>query len=271
MNKNFVALLEEGQFTFQILGNGVTQIGKANYAQKGYYFSSFTSLSTGLERLGKLCVIVDYYLKNDCQFPCEGKYFRKIGHDLESLYQISRNIVNDNNVKFEYLDNLNSNIHSKTLYVLTKFANGDRYSNLNFITNNNWSFDPIKEWFEKIDQELFDTRVSIRKKEKINNDSEMADLLLGSVSSVRFINESGKEISSMKESSFLTGMLESVSKYRRLIVLQIIRYWVEILTDLQYQAMAQRKNDIPFFSEIFSLFRNDDAYFLTRKTYNKYY
>ena len=38
--KTFRALLEEAQFTKEILAIGVTQLYKANYASKGIYYQS---------------------------------------------------------------------------------------------------------------------------------------------------------------------------------------------------------------------------------------
>ena len=64
-------------------------------------------------------------------------------------------------------------------------------------------------------------------------------------------------------------MTEAVSKYRQLYLLQIIRYWVELLGDLQYRASNIDNEKIPYFTEIFAIFFNDDKYFLTRKTYEK--
>jgi hypothetical protein len=46
MNNTFRALLNEAHFTKEILVSGVAQIRQANYAQKGFYFQSFTSLAT---------------------------------------------------------------------------------------------------------------------------------------------------------------------------------------------------------------------------------
>jgi hypothetical protein len=48
----FRALLREAEFTKQMLASGATQIRAANYATKGIYFQAFTSLSTGIERIG---------------------------------------------------------------------------------------------------------------------------------------------------------------------------------------------------------------------------
>jgi hypothetical protein len=64
----FQALLKEAQFTKEMLGTGATQIRNANYATRGVYFQAFTSLSTGLERLGKLCILLDYFIEHG-KFP----------------------------------------------------------------------------------------------------------------------------------------------------------------------------------------------------------
>lgn len=68
-SKTFNALADEATFTKEMLGSGATQIRKGNYASKGNYFQAFTSLSTGLERIGKLCLMLDYYIDNDGKFP----------------------------------------------------------------------------------------------------------------------------------------------------------------------------------------------------------
>ena len=65
MNDTFQAFLNEAVFTKEIISSLVTQIRKADYAQKGFYFQSFTSLATGLERIGKLCLLLNYYIKNN--------------------------------------------------------------------------------------------------------------------------------------------------------------------------------------------------------------
>jgi len=49
----------------------------------------------------------------------------------------------------------------------------------------------------------------------------------------------------MENTSFLTLMTESIAKYRQLYVLQIVRYWVEIIRSLQYTAMELGPQDIP--------------------------
>jgi hypothetical protein len=85
-NKTFQALANEAEFTKEILGSGATQIRRANYASKGIYFQSFTSLPTGFERIGKPCLMLDYYIKNNGNFP-NLQYMKKVivAHSLLHL------------------------------------------------------------------------------------------------------------------------------------------------------------------------------------------
>src|SRR5256885_10360503 len=124
-NEQFKALLKEAQFTKEMLGSGVTQIRKANYAKKGVYFQSFTSLATGLERIGKLCLMLDYYIDNKGKFP-DSKYFKKIGHDISHIYAESMGIVQKRSVSLKFLKNLDGAIHQNILTILSDFACGDR-------------------------------------------------------------------------------------------------------------------------------------------------
>lgn len=268
-NKNFTTLLNEAQFTYEILTAGATQIGKVNYAKKGMYFSSFTSLSTGLERIGKLCLIVDFYIMNDGNFPTESILKNDIGHNLEKLYEKSKEIIVRHNLKLNFLQDLDSQIHQNILSILSKFANGDRYSNVNFLVQSKFQSDPISEWYIKVEEELFNLKVSNLKKNKISENAKQIDMLLGESSSVLFFSETGDIIRTIGESSLKTGIADSVRKYRQLYVAQIIRYWVEILRELNWITIKSRSQDIPHFREMFSIFFNDDTYLLTRKDFER--
>lgn len=269
MNKTFHVIADEAKFTKDMLASGITQLGNANYGQKGIYFQAFTSLTTGLERIGKLCLILDYYILNNGNFP-EAKYVRQeIGHDLEILFKKSNLIISNHNILFRFSKEVNEIIHLKILSILSKFAKGDRYSNINFLVKSSSQSDPIKDWSENVDKIIFEQRVSKSKKERIRDNARLADLMIGSFAIVRHTDESRKEITDVESASYLTGMTESIFKYRQLYVLQIIRYWVEILRNLEHKAMLLGNEDIPFMSDIFAIFYNPDSYFKTRKTYEK--
>lgn len=268
-NETFNALLKEAEFTKEMLGSGVTQIRNSNYALQGVYFQAFTSLSTGLERIGKLCLMLDYYIENQGRFP-DAKYIKNvIGHNLLSIYKESKSIINKRSSSLRFLKNLDSNIHQNILEVLSSFAQGDRYSNINLLVGSTQRSDPIATWFEKVDQVILESYISTARKAKISQDARSINYMTGSFTSVLYTSENGSEITNIQDASYQTGVNKAVSPYRQLFVLQIIRYWVELLYDLQYKAMRIGKQDIPFFNELFEPFCNEDSDLKTQKSWDK--
>lgn len=269
MTEIFYRLLDEASFTNDMLRAGVTQIGQANYTRKGMYFQAFTSLSTGLERIGKLCLILDYYIQNQSNFP-NSKYLKnEIGHNLLKLQEKSIEIVNKYSFELKFSKKF-EDIHSSILRILSDFSMGDRYSNINFISNQKEN-DPIAEWNRYVDNLLFERKVSKFKKDKILLGAKIAGKLLGPYSSVLHTSESREKLNDIESSSYQTGKTEAVAPYRRLYVLHIVRYWSELIRKLQWEAQdierKFNKEDIPFFSEFFAIFYNSDSYLKTRKIF----
>ena len=268
MNKIFHSIADEAEFTREILGSGITQLGKANYGKRGMYFLAFTALSTGLERIGKLCLTLDFYIQNDGKFPDNQFLKNQIGHDLNKIYKKSQEIVRTYNFEFDYQNKIEDPIQLEILDVLSKFAKGDRYANFDFLVGSTYQSDPIKTWSETIDKQLFNKRVTQKKKERIAHNAKLIGDTLGQFASVEHYAENRENIRDVEKASYLTGVYNATSKYRQLYVLQIVRYWVELSRLLQWRAMELRKEEIPFISEIFSIFYNSDSYFVTRKTYD---
>ncbi len=215
---------------------------------RGLYFSSFSSISLGIERLGKLCILLDCYIRSDGSFPKE-EYVRKFGHDLGKLYEMSHNIAKRNEIAFKhgYPD---SDIHMEIMKLLTGFARGDRYANLTKLMEESYGHDPISEWHHKVDEPIYNLRVSERQKEKIRRNARIIDRLSSSFMMVRHTGEDRAEINSIEDASFRTGKSEAVAKYRQLYVVQIIRYWVELLVSLADIAREKKLRRI-----IYSIFR----------------
>lgn len=259
----FLALLKEAEFTKEMLGTGATQIRRANYATKGVYFQAFASLSTGLERIGKLCLMLDHYIDHG-QFP-DMQYMKdRIGHDIVLLYQKSKSIVAARSIDLEFLKDLDDPIHQAIIRILSEFGRGDRYSNINLLTGAKRQSDPIASWHIEVDRPLFESRVSEKTKEKIRRNATIASALLGSNSMVLHTSETGDMITDMEDGSYRTGMSDVVAPYRQLYVMQVIRYWAQLLSELYY---VSKDGDIPHLSEVFALFKNDDAYIRSRKTW----
>lgn len=272
LTATFKALLKEGQFTKEMLGAGATQIRNANYASKGIYFQAFTSLSTGLERIGKLCLMLDYYVDHNGAFPSPDYLKREICHNIAAIYEKAALIVQRRSISMEFSSDLNDPIHQAILSVLSDFARGDRYSNIDLLVGGKNQNDPIAAWFTRVDMPLFQKHVSANKRNTIQNNANVVAALLGSFTSVRHVSELNEEVTDVEEASTLTGVYKAVAPYRQLYTLQIIRYWVELLRGLQYAGMgvahAIEKTDIPYFSEIFGGFFNPDSYLRSRKTWD---
>jgi len=66
----------------------------------------------------------------------------------------------------------------------------------------------------------------------------------------------------------MTGFYRAVAPYRRLYVLQMIRYWIELLSALRDEAVRLGKEDIPYFAEIFRAFNNEDSYFKAQRRWD---
>jgi hypothetical protein len=267
-NSIFQALLKEAELTKEMLAAGATQIRLANYAKKGVYFQAFTSLATGLERVGKLCLMLDYYIDNNGKFP-EFQYLKKdIGHNLLKLYEKSVELAKRRNIAFDFLPDLSSEIHQHILQILSQFAEGDRYSNINLLVGSKQINDPISAWANEVDTRLYQQRVSQKKKKAIEERAHVTAQVLSNAMSVWHLGEDGTEIRDVHAGSLRTGIYEAVVPYRQLVVLQIIRYWSELLNHLESEARSLGKQEIPFFFEILAWFCNSDSMLRTKKIWN---
>ena len=263
--KTFVALVREATFTKEVLGAGATQIRKANYATPGVYAQAFAALSLGLERIGKLCLMLDYYIDNDGQFPDLESLKRRIGHKLDLLHGRAAEIVERRQVKFEFLGELEHPIHRSILQVLHDFAEGDRYSNINLLVGVKQQSDPIAAWFSSVDTYIFDNLILAHRKDQIKKNANIVHEMMSGLGIIFHTAETGTTIESFGDGSFRTGVFKAVAPYRQLYVLQMIRYWVELLWHLGGKAQSLGRQEIPFFGEIFGGFYNDDAFFRSRK------
>lgn len=163
-NDYFDALCKEAQFTGEMLCSGYTEIRKANYAKRGVYFQAFTSLSTGFERIGKLCYLLIYAIEKNGQLPASGFLKKEIGHDILKLYTKILDFKKSNNIQYDFLQSLDEPIYQKILKLLSRFGSGDRYSNIDLLINNRLYDDPISVWYKDVDLVIFQEKISDKKK-----------------------------------------------------------------------------------------------------------
>lgn len=151
-------LEHEAQLTQSILTSGLQEIANAELTdyRKGRFYGGAFQLSMGLERLMKLIVILDHMLKNEYKPPSE-KYLRiEIGHNLEKLYKRIKNL----SIEHREEAFCEESHEYETLKVLSDFAMGARYYNLNKLstaeTTSNDAFvdtdfdDPLQQIIQNI-------------------------------------------------------------------------------------------------------------------------
>lgn len=265
-NDYFDALCKEAQFTVEMLCSGYTEIRKANYAKRGVYFQAFTSLSTGFERIGKLCYLLIYAIEHGGSFPTDNDLKNVFRHDIIKLYRLILEFKNKHDIKYDFLQDLDKPIYQSILNVLSRFAKGDRYANIDLLINNRSYDDPISVWYKDVDLVIFQEKISDKKKEKIKRDASLVHYLTSNFVMIRHTGEDGKEINTAFEGSLRTGINDAVAPYRQLYVFHIIRFFVESLNMVESVFNNQNFFEIPYFMEIFRVFYNDDSYMKGRKT-----
>jgi hypothetical protein len=267
--ENFKALLREAAFTKEMLGAGCTQIRAANYASDGIYFQAFVSLATGLERLGKMCVLLDHFSANNGRFPDASQMKTNFGHDLLKLYAKSQEIVDRRSMRLHFQKNLDTPIHQAILSVLSAFNLGDRYANIDLMTGRSRQTSPIARWSSEVDDLIYRTQVKDARKLKIDAHARSAHALMSSFGTILHTAEDGTLIRTFYEGATKTGIFNAVAPYRQLASLQIVRYWTEVLLTLATCAQRIGPNDIPVLGEILGAFYNGDSYFRSRRTWDK--
>ena len=82
--------------------------------------------------------------------------------------------------------------------------------------------------------------------------------------------ETGQPLETVYDASRQTGLTKMAEPYVRLYVLQIVRFLASVLSELGNQAQVAGLEDIPYLSEFFAIYNNDDAMLKSRKTWSIY-
>ena len=72
----------------------------------------------------------------------------------------------------------------------------------------------------------------------------------------------------MHDASLQSAAVEFARPWERIYVLQIARFVGKVMSSLGYAAQGQRLEDVPYFSEFFAIFNNQDAYLRRRKVWS---
>ena len=268
-----LAIQREAALAAEHLATGVSALSNANYASPGCYSQAFFALTIGMERASKLALIVHHAIMNCGAFPSE-KAIRQYGHNLRHILdevdRLASTLASDaDNIRLP-----REPIHAHIIDILSAFAkNVTRYYNVDVITKGKHSVragDPIADWYERVILGVFKDHVSKQRKAKIRENAEMVHAMTSGTVCVLMTSESGREIDSVFEASYRTGIQDAAAPYTRMYVLQVCRFLARVLSHLGYEAQRRGLATIPCLADFFVIFNNDDKYFRTRKRWSIY-
>lgn len=137
-------MAQEGHLSSTALLSGFEGVRTINYDRPGTVYSTMFHLSTGFERLLKIVVILQHRFDNDLAFPTNKK-LTDLSHSLDGLYNVCSEGGKSLGIDTGWPEP--ETHHATMLTVLTEFAKGSRYHNLNQMVGGYKNSDPLIQWF----------------------------------------------------------------------------------------------------------------------------
>jgi hypothetical protein len=269
LSETWQALAREAGSAAEHIAFGVTVLRRANYAQTAYYSQAFFSLSVGLERSCKLAMLLDYAIDHEGSFPANS-VLRAYGHDLERLMTKAADINATRGFTNKPPTTL---IHLSIIRTLSDFAsNVTRYYNLEVLTGEAHARgrdDPISSWNEKVTKPILEAHYPESSRRRDEKNANALELLMGHMSRAFHSDEVGSPMITLYEQALNSARADFARRWERRYILQIARFIGRTIIDLTGTAQRRRMR-IPFLDEFYSIFDNDDSYFLERKTWSIY-
>lgn len=146
---DFNDLLQECLLAKTSILSGIEYLIKADIYDEsdGLFYSSFFSLSIGIERFLKIALVAEYMYTHDFQKPNE-KFLTQKSHNILKLFNECAELTSKYKIAVEPLEN---NLLALELFdFISSYASKNRYQNLNKLTNKYEKYDkhPIHAWFD---------------------------------------------------------------------------------------------------------------------------
>lgn len=264
------ALGRECSLARQLIGTGVTALGRANYANLiGEYYTAFFGLSVGLERLTKLIIVADYAIAHAGQLPSP-QLIRSFGHNLTSLIDRAEDISQRRSLPLGF-HRPRIGVCENIMKCLDSFADAKhgRYSNFATIGDPALGLvsEPIRMWWTEVAEAIllshyYETPLRMQVEERATD----LNTLIQSYTFVMHFKETGDAMTDVRASSIHTAKTEVVQKYGRYYTLLVVRWLADLFSALSKQAAYDHQ--IGAFGgtwEHFSAYRLEDAFLRKRK------
>jgi hypothetical protein len=269
VSKEWQALAREAGLAGEHIAFGATVLGRANYAEQGYYSQAFFSLSIGFERAGKLVLLLDHAIDNGGTFP-DVLTFKKYGHDIGKLLTEVEQIGGKRGITEKRPA---SPIHAGIVETLRDFAtNVTRYYNLELLISGPAANqdDPVGAWYNRVREPVLAAHYSEKRRKKDEAKAQKLDTMTSGFTSVRHTAETGEAITTVYAGAVRTSAAEVAIPWERMYVLQIARFVSRVVDAVTTAAHYAGLPNIPYLHEFFAVFENEDRYFRERKVWSIY-
>jgi hypothetical protein len=268
------AISREVALVRQLIGSGVTSLGRANYADKlGEYYTAFFGLSVGFERLSKLILVADHVMANAGEMPKE-KAVRKFGHHLVKLTDEVKKVSLRHSLKPGYGFPSNP-ISVKILECLDAFADANRGRYANFAALGDPDIreeEPVRKWWASVAELILQDHYHGKAvQRRVESRAEIVHRLMGNDAMVLHTGECGSHLRDLFSASVRTGQGELVQRYGRYYALVLARWLSSVFNEIARVATYTHECDA--FSGAWEPLQTYtvDSYFLrTRKIWPLY-
>lgn len=263
----FDALSREAGIAAAAIGQGIHGISNATYAEKGYYHFAFFNLSIAFERIAKLVVILDR-LRATGNYPTDAQ-LRRLGHRLGDLFLTVEAIRGSHHQAAEAVPS--DPITAGIVATLSDFATSTRYYNLDYLVGGRSAGmqEPIAAWHASVGLPILEKYYSARKRREDEEQARLLGGLMDQFTLVAHTAEDGSPITSWTDGAMATAKIKVLQRYGRMYCLRIVRALTSTLGAVQVEAL-RAGHDVPYLTEFFRIYSNDDRYFLSRKTWDPY-
>jgi hypothetical protein len=267
----FNALCRETAIAAEQIASGVTLLGRASGSAPGIFGQALFSLSIGFERLAKLIFVVKHYVDHSGQFPSDETLKNTFRHRIQQLFDYSVSLAPRYLNVEEYGEVPASDIHQGVVASLNEFAGKTRYFNLSILSGPVSGLqNPSLTWYAKVSKPILDKHYRRRERD---SDESLAGLFGPMFDSTAVVAQTGEDGGPIDNGTGLfsdRARVRVIQKWSGFYVLQLARFLSAILDGVENEARQSRSEDIPAFGEFTMLFRNDDRYLKSRKTWSIY-
>ena len=266
------ALGREAELASEQLAAGVTALGRANHAQRGYYSQAFFGMSIGFERAAKLIIIADHAIREHGSFPTNQE-LKSVGHNIEALFAKCQSISLQFREGKDFWQKPDEPVHRGITETLSEFAVLTRYYNLDLMSGRDVisTKEPISAWWSRVAAPILSNHYSERMRAR--DEAERAHIAAIGRDSMSVLHHSEDEqvINNIERLVTHGAATRVVQKYGRLYCLQLVRWLSFLIGDLSQIGAYERRIELLFgLDEPFYIFRNNDDLLLRRKTWSIY-